>query len=48
VAAAIVKALQAPHRLRQPADKRAKLLSTLRRFAPAKQVDKSLRGAFGL
>lgn len=48
VAEKIVKLLNAPYRLRQPADKRAKLLSVLRRFAPSKQVDKSLRAAFGL
>jgi NAD(P)-dependent dehydrogenase (short-subunit alcohol dehydrogenase family) len=48
VAASILGLLRAPHRLRQPVDRRARLLSTLRRFAPARQVDKSLRGAFGL
>lgn len=48
VAAKIVQVLQGKYRLRQPADGRAKLLSTLRRFAPASQVDKSLRAAFGL
>lgn len=48
VAARIVKVLAGKHRLRQPADGRAKLLSVLRRFAPAAQVDKSLRAAFGL
>lgn len=48
VANKIVAILSAKHRLRQPADGRAKLLGTLRRFAPANQVDKSLRGAFGL
>lgn len=48
VAQKIVGILKGTYRLRQPADGRAKLLSVLRRFAPAKQVDKSLRGAFGL
>ncbi|WP_426419742.1 oxidoreductase [Bradyrhizobium genosp. A] len=48
VAQKIATILKGPHRLRQPADGRAKLLSVLRRFAPAKQVDKSLRGSFGL
>lgn len=48
VAAKILAILQGSYRLRQPADKRAKLLSVLRRFAPSKQVDKSLRAAFGL
>jgi len=48
VAQKIVGILKGAYRLRQPADGRAKLLSVLRRFAPAKQVDKSLRGAFGL
>lgn len=48
VAAKIVSILSGKYRLRQPADGRAKLLATLRRFAPASGVDKSLRGAFGL
>lgn len=48
VAAKIVSVLGGKHRLRQAADGRAKLLGTLRRFAPANQVDKSLRSAFGL
>ena len=48
VAAAIVETIGGPHRLRRPADKRARLLAFLRRFAPAGQVDKSLRSSFGL
>lgn len=48
VAAKILQVIEGKHRLRQPADERAKLLSMLRRFAPASQVDKSLRTAFGL
>ena len=48
VAKKILAALKGEHKLRHPADGRAKLLSFLRRFAPAKQVDKSLRQAFGL
>lgn len=48
VAAKILQVVAGEHRMRQPADSRAKLLSVLRRFAPAKQVDKSLRQAFGL
>lgn len=35
VAEKILKVIQGPYRLRQPADGRAKLLSMLRRFAPA-------------
>ncbi len=45
VAKQILKVVKGPYRLRQPADGRARLL---RRFAPAQQVDKSLRRAFGL
>lgn len=48
VAGKILSALTGTHRLRRPADSRARLLSALRRFAPAKQVDKNLREAFGL
>lgn len=48
VAKKILEIIKAPHRMRHPADGRARLVSTLRRFAPAKQVDKSLRSAFGL
>ncbi len=40
--------VEGAHRMRRPADGRAKLLSVLRRFAPSAQVDKSLRRAFGL
>ena len=48
VARKIAAVLRGPHRLRQPADGRARLLSLLRRFAPAKRVDASLRSVFGL
>jgi NAD(P)-dependent dehydrogenase (short-subunit alcohol dehydrogenase family) len=48
VAEKISAVIQGAHRMRQTADGRAKLLSVLRRFAPSKQVDKSLRQAFGL
>jgi NAD(P)-dependent dehydrogenase (short-subunit alcohol dehydrogenase family) len=48
VAKKILSVINGKHRLRQPADGRAKLLSVLRRFAPLAQVDKSLRRAFGL
>lgn len=48
VAEEILKMLRGKHRLRRPADRRARLLTVLRRFAPAGKVDKALRGAFGL
>jgi len=48
VAKEIITILNGSHRLRRPADGRAKLLRFLRRFAPVGVVDKSLRGAFGL
>ncbi|CAM2158787.1 SDR family NAD(P)-dependent oxidoreductase (plasmid) [Pararobbsia alpina] len=48
VAKKILSIVRGSHRLRQPADGRARLLSVLRRFAPFGQVDKSLRRAFGL
>jgi len=48
VAQEILSILGSTHRLRRPADGRAKLLRFLRRFAPPGMVDKSLRGAFGL
>ncbi|MEX3969698.1 oxidoreductase [Paraburkholderia caribensis] len=48
VARKIIAAIEGTHALRQPADGRAKLLSFLRRFAPSRQVDKSLRRAFGI
>jgi hypothetical protein len=48
VAKKVLAIAEGTRRLRQPADGRAKLLSFLRRFAPAGQVDKSLRRAFGL
>jgi NAD(P)-dependent dehydrogenase (short-subunit alcohol dehydrogenase family) len=48
VAKKILAILDGTHRLRRPADGRARLLRFLRRFAPSGMVDKSLRGAFGL
>ncbi len=48
VAKKILKAINGAYRMRQPADGRAKLLSRLRRFMPAKAVDRSLRKSFGL
>lgn len=48
VAKKILSIARSSHRMRQPADGRARLLSVLRRFAPFGQVDKSLRRAFGL
>lgn len=48
VAKKLLEIVEGSHQLRRPADKRAKLLSFLRRFAPSAQVDKSLRRAFGL
>ncbi|RKP49758.1 oxidoreductase [Pararobbsia silviterrae] len=48
VAKSILATVEGTYRLRRPADGRAKLLTFLRRFAPAPQVDKSLRKAFGL
>ncbi|CAL4869429.1 hypothetical protein MMA231_03721 (plasmid) [Asticcacaulis sp. MM231] len=48
VAQKILTVIDAPYRMRQPADGRAKLLSRLRRFMPATAVDGSLRKSFGL
>lgn len=48
VAEAVVRLLASKYRLRHPADGRARLLSVLRRFAPRRQVDRSLRQVFGL
>ena len=48
VAKKIANILRQPHRLRQPADGRAKFLSILRRFAPVKQMDSGIRSTFGL
>lgn len=48
VAARILKAIESKYRMRQPTDRSAKLLSILRRFAPASQVDKGIRSTFGL
>lgn len=48
VAARILAAIEGKYRMRQPADRGAKLLSILRRFAPAAPVDKGIRSTFGL
>jgi len=48
VAARILSVIKGKYRMRQPADGSAKLLSILRRFAPASQVDKGIRSTFGL
>lgn len=48
VANKVLAIVEGAHRMRRPADGRAKLLSVLRRFAPSAQVDKTLRRAFGL
>ncbi|MCQ8277635.1 oxidoreductase [Acetobacteraceae bacterium KSS8] len=48
VAEKIAAIIKGPHRLREPADRRARLLRTLRRYAPVKGVDSSLRKTFGL
>lgn len=48
VAARIVSAIEGKYRMRHPTDRGAKLLSVLRRFAPAAQVDKGIRSTFGL
>lgn len=48
VAGTILNAIEGKYRLRYPAGRRATLLSRLRRFAPASQVDKALRASFGL
>lgn len=48
VADRILSAIKGKYRTRQPAGKGAKLLSILRRFAPASQVDKGIRSTFAL
>ncbi|WP_340266102.1 oxidoreductase [Sphingobium mellinum] len=48
VAARIVAAIEGKYQMRHPADRGAKLLSILRRFAPAAPVDKGIRKTFGL
>lgn len=48
VAARILAAIEGRYRMRHPADRGAKLLSSLRRFAPAAPVDKGIRSTFGL
>lgn len=48
VAARILSVIEGRYRMRHPADRGAKLLSILRRFAPAAAVDKGIRSTFGL
>ena len=48
VAAEILRAAEAPFRMRRPVGFSAGLLSRLRRFMPAGPVDSSLRKTFGL
>jgi NAD(P)-dependent dehydrogenase (short-subunit alcohol dehydrogenase family) len=48
VAARVLSAIKGKYRMRHPADESAKLLSILRRFAPAGAVDNGIRKAFGL
>lgn len=48
VAARILAAIGGKYRMRHPADRSAKLLTILRRFAPAAPVDKGIRSTFGL
>ncbi|GLR48099.1 oxidoreductase [Sphingomonas astaxanthinifaciens] len=48
VAAEILSVIDGKHHLRRPADRRARILSKLRRWVPAAQFDKSLRASFGL
>lgn len=48
VAARILSAIEGKYQMRHPADRSAKLLSILRRFAPAAPVDKGIRKTFGL
>lgn len=48
VAARILAAIEGKYQMRHPADRGAKLLSILRRFAPAAPVDKGIRKTFGL
>lgn len=48
VAARILSAIESKYQMRHPADRGARLLSFLRRFAPAAPVDKGIRKTFGL
>lgn len=48
VASRIVSAITGNYRMRHPAGSGAKLLSLLRRFAPAAPVDNGIRATFGL
>lgn len=48
VAEQILQSIEQPYQMRRPGDKRAALLSKLRRFMPAGPVDKSLRKEFAL
>lgn len=48
IAARVLSAITGRHRMRQPADRSAKMLSFLRRFAPSGPVDKGIRSTFGL
>jgi NAD(P)-dependent dehydrogenase (short-subunit alcohol dehydrogenase family) len=48
VAAEILRAIEAPYRMRRPVGFNARLLSRLRRFMPAGSVDRSIRKSFGL
>ncbi|PPJ49128.1 oxidoreductase [Rhizobium sp. KAs_5_22] len=47
VADKILAAIEGPYKMRQPVGSQATLLSRLRRFMPAKAVDRSLRKTFG-
>ena len=48
VAEEILRAIEAPYRMRRPVGFNARLLSRLRRFMPAGPVDRSIRKSFGL
>ncbi|NOW48663.1 NAD(P)-dependent dehydrogenase (short-subunit alcohol dehydrogenase family) [Novosphingobium sp. SG751A] len=48
VASKIISAIRGGYRMRHPANPSARLLSFLRRFAPAGAVDKGIRSTFGL
>ncbi len=48
VAERILQSIEQPYQMRRPGDKKATLLSKLRRFMPAGPVDKSLRKEFAL
>jgi NAD(P)-dependent dehydrogenase (short-subunit alcohol dehydrogenase family) len=47
VAARTLSAIEGTYRMRHPAGRGARLLSALRRFAPAAPVDKGIRSTFG-